>query len=202
MKNFNLNFQTFITLCLLLSSIGCNRSGSGGQSSVAVDPVFGSWIYEASDDSGTILEVKEDGKINLAYGYVVYNGGNSYTYHYRKNIGTYQRSADKFVVNWSYETCEPIVNETFYISENKGMLTLQNQDKSISYFLKRSKSFDGVEGYYASAFEDKNCNAWSKIAPKLKRSIASEKNMNAIDILKHIKGNAVKNKIEMQKLGQ
>lgn len=162
--------------------VSCNKSDD----SPSVDPIYGEWYYQVpgatdSKTSALLAEIKQDGTINLARIYAYTDGHTAVVYN-RKMIGTFERSENSFHVKYSYETCNPVKEETFFLSMSGDKLRYQNSDNSIAIVFARIQP--GAEIKNMAFVEDKNCEVMAKIQKKSGRLPASTKPKSIFDEFK------------------
>lgn len=166
-------------LVLVFTSIlasGCDKKGDN-KSTEPVDPIYGDWYYSApggstSEDRGFFGSLKQDGTISFAQAYA-YGDGHTAVFYVRKSIGKFERNGETFKVKYSYETCNPIKEETIYLKYLNGKLLLANSDRTISIAFARAAAETTLQNM--AFIEDKNCNILSKIENKEKRAPANAK---------------------------
>lgn len=164
----------FAAIALFLLS-SCSGGGGGG-SSETVDPIYGDWYYEmpgstATQGKGVIGTIQKNGSISFSYYYAVGNTNNA-TFYTRKSVGTFERSGNNFSIKYSYETCDPVHQETLILTESGGALIVQNSDKSVTIKMSKVTSLNVKN---LAIIEDKNCSIVTKLESDSKRLPASSK---------------------------
>lgn len=172
---------TTITLSMLVGFQNCQKKED--DSPFVPDPVFGEWKFETETSpgrgtrqpgsiKGISASVKEDGSIHIVYAYANATGSG---FAFRKMIGSFKRHGDKFDISYSYETCNPVSNETLIVRINPkypDQLFVESLDGSLSFYMDRVEN--AAAAYQASGVEDKGCTPISKTQSK-DRSPASSR---------------------------
>ena len=180
-------FSFIISACQPPDSKSSSPQNSTPQGSV--DPIYGSWRYtipgtSTSNSLKYIVAIIDSNKITHIVAYSMNDGATAKIY-FRRYEGTYQRSGNKFDVNYSYETCNPVGKETLLIiasGSTNNNLVLSNEDSSLILMFARITPTDTSQ-LTASLIEDKNCDIIAKIQKKSSRSIASEKAKSFLEML-------------------
>lgn len=175
-----------LIICLIISA--CQPPDSKSNSQNSTDPIYGNWQYitpgSTSENSKGIVAQIDSSNVSFTQ-YYGCSDGNSVTAYVRKNIGTYNRVGNEFTFKYSYETCNPVVSEKFYINatgSNNSTLSVTTKDGSIQVLFARITPSD-TSKLTASLIEDKNCNILSKHQKKNSRSVASQKLKSFFDLI-------------------
>lgn len=180
----------FILIIFSLIISACQPPDSKSSSPQAsTDPIFGDWRYTipgtSTSNSLKFIVAKID-PTQVSF-LVAYGIGDlaSMKIYFRRNDGTYKRIGNKFEINYSHETCNPVGSETLIINvggANNGNLMISSPDNSINLIFSRITPIDNSQ-LTAALIEDKNCNIISKLQKRASRSIAKEKIKSFFDIL-------------------
>lgn len=173
------NMKTILILIAAISLVSCSKNDD----SAPIDPIYGDWYYRlqgsSSSNAGGILgELKSDGTINVAR-ISGSSDGQTATVYVRKSIGTFERNGDEFRIKYSYETCNPVGQETLYLKVVDDKLLLQNSDKTVAIYFARSTENSSLTNM--ALIEDKNCDKMAKVENKTGRIPASTKPKSIFD---------------------
>lgn len=159
-------------LTLTVLTFSCSKSDkSGGDSvsttangdSIAPAEVLGKTYYYAvqnpnGDKYVLAIQMGTDKSVkNMAISWTA-SGGTVY----RKNTGTYVRSADTYTFTYNYETCNPTGSEKFIISSpSNGKLTISPDGSSTELTFQDEQIYPFTDfniNSTQSMVEDVNCN--------------------------------------------
>lgn len=168
--------KLLFTSMLVLSSliISCNGSsggGSSGDSSIAaasVSPFDGqAYFLSATNSTNTkIIGFSFSGNNAVYISGVVDLATNKVTY--RKNIGTFTFSGNKYIFSWSYETCNPVHTDTVLLSSTDVsdyiMMTEEGSPTTYKFYndkkyISSSLNFRNLSVYT----EDVQCNLMTRL---------------------------------------
>jgi len=167
--------KTLILIVIGLVLTGCNKS-SDSPPAQPEDPIYGAWTHTmvgstSTKKTGYTGIISKDGNVTTTKTFEI-NDGTATVRAYRKNVGKFVRNGEEFKVTYSYETCGPIKEETFYLSHKNNQLVLTDADKSYFIYFDRAKEAETVVNL--TVIEDKDCKIITKLESKQKRTITSE----------------------------
>lgn len=173
-----------LLLLSLLLIMSCSKNDSAPAD--PADQVYGSWYYQAPGGSSTsakgiVATLDKNGSVQFAY-VSGYASGGTAAFYTRKSIGSFTRSGEAFSIKYTYETCNPVNQETLYIKMRGDNLLVSNSDRSVTFTMARPSAT--ISNQMIAVIEDKNCNILSKADKESTRSVANVKTKSVFDIVK------------------
>lgn len=150
-------------LCFPLLS-ACGKKSDGNAAASASDPYIGTYFLagesaSTSDIFVSTISIEPGNKITGVN--MVFPGGSTSHAYFRKNVGTYAKTGDEFLVTWSYESCDPEGTESFTVtSKDPSDRIFIGSGSTIIQYLNNAKwgSDNGSANSALVLTEDTECN--------------------------------------------